>query len=370
MFKILFKQLLSICVLGLFVISCSQQQKEGQPEQNPEQSLLPYSTGKISTLNLYIEDVYRATPIRDSIRLYLEQPYLLVSSPTPSADLSERSFAAFANGYETSSSNLFVVNVSEESDLTVFARDLLGRGKIEEALAGKKMALVRAKDVYAKPQSLFFLLTSDYPNLEDRVEARKLQEYCQSVLDENLNVGNERIASSISSRRDVLLEKMINQKFGVDLYIPNEYEFVDSTDNYIWIIKETPEIYSNLVFYRSDISPQGLGNKVIDVREQLGRKITSTKENSRMVTNVTRPPKPIQKDIEINGKAVYETRGIWGMENDYLGGSFLNYTFANDAGEVIAIDGSVFTIDDEKERRLMRDIDGIFSTIQLSDTGQ
>lgn len=366
MFNASLKQLLGVCALSLIIYSCGQQSSEGRPDQESQDiSLLPYSSGKISALNLYIDDVFRPTPVRDSIRLYLEQPYLLVPSPAPSADLVEKSFASFQNGGETNANNLFVVNTKEDSDLNVFARELLGREQIEKALENKNMALIRVKDVYSKPQQLFFLLTKDYPNLQDRTQARVMEGYFQNVLDETINIDNERMVSSVSSRRDRQLEKMIRDKFGVDMFIPREYDFVDSTQNFVWLIKETPELYSNIVFYKSDSSTEALGEKVLEVREELGRNITSTKEGSRMTSNITRPPKPIQRDLEISGKTVYETRGLWEMVNDYLGGSFVNYTFVNNKGEIIAIDGSMYTSEDDKERRLMRDLDAILTTVKI-----
>ncbi|MBX2844907.1 MAG: DUF4837 family protein [Saprospiraceae bacterium] len=352
--------LLGCTILLLF--SCGQKSNDNASVTN--KGLKPYSTGKISELNVYVDDYYKTLPFRDSVLYFLDRPYLIVPIPSPTADIKERSIASFTDSNnETTANNLFVVNVEESSDILDLAELYLKRSYIDEALEGKEMALVRVKDVNSEPQQLFFLLAKNYPNVARKELSSQLKGYMQDVLNATLDVDNQRLLSSMSSRRNKQLENLVKEKFGVDMVIPREYTLVDTTENFAWIWKTTPQLYSSIVFYKSNESAENIADKVLPIRDNFGTKITTETENSRMSTLSDKKPYPIQRDLELNGKDVVETRGLWEMENDFLGGGFVNYAWENASGNITVADGFVYYSDDE-QRRQMRDIDAIFSSIK------
>ncbi len=354
-----------VILAALLFSGCKKSNKEQNTTPDPVE-VQSYSTGKISTLYLYLDDVYKNLPFRDSLHLYLDQPYLLVPRPQARFDISEKSFSAFnfANNMKNAN-NLFVVHTSEESDLLNFTRQLIGEEKIEEALSGKNMALLRVKDVYSQPQQLFFLLSKVYPNVNDVTIKDELKQHVSSIYDEATKIDNQRLVSTFARDRNRSLEKVVADKFGANIWLPDSYQLVDSTSNFIWIIRESIDLYSNIVLYKKPADETGnLAEKVIPLRDEWGVKITTDVDGSRMSTLTNRKPFPVQRELVIDSVDVYETRGLWQMKNDHLGGGFLNYTWRNGEGNIITMDGSVYYTDEDK-RRKMRDIDAIFSTLSF-----
>jgi len=60
------------------------------------------------------------------------------------------------------------------------------------------------------------------------------------------------------------------------------------------------------------------------------------------------------------GGYAVETRGLWEVENDFMGGPFINYTFIDKANnKVITLDGYVYNPNDVKKYYL-RELESIF----------
>lgn len=228
------------------------------------------------------------------------------------------------------------------------------------------MAMVRVKNVNAKPQQVFYLLTTAYPNTGSSAVIDQLKDYIQSVVEESLALDNKRLASSFAQRRSRSMEDRVTDEFGVSMWIPRDYKLMIEDENMLWLLRETPELYSSLLFYKSDkYDNKPLIDRVLPMRDDLGKYVEmQNRENSYMTTHTKSKPYPIQRDLEIDGKPVIETRGLWEMENAVFGGSFVNYTLENKRGETVAIDGFVYYSEDDI-RRQMRDIDALMATVQI-----
>ena len=60
------------------------------------------------------------------------------------------------------------------------------------------------------------------------------------------------------------------------------------------------------------------------------------------------------------GGYAVETRGLWEVENDFMGGPFINYTFVDKANnKVITLDGYVYNPNEDKKNYL-RQLEAIF----------
>lgn len=348
---------------ALMFFSCSEQKKH--PSAESDKSLLPYSIGKISNLYVYSDQSFQKSPLKDSVLYHLDQPYLLTPNLSSAIDVTNYDFQQFLNGDSRTANNLFLVNLKEESPIQEYVLKTLGQEQIQNILKNNEFAMVKVENVNASPQQIFFLLANGYPNLSKKENQRKIEDYAQRIIESATELDNQRISTSFSDKRNYDLEKIIWEKFGVQIWIPRTYEKVIEEENFLWIIYETNELYSNLVFYKTERNKDvKLGQQVIELRDEFGQKITADAEGSRMSTNVQFKPYPIQREITIDEKSVLETRGLWKMINDKMGGGFVNYTYEAGDNQVISIDGFVFYTE-EKKRRKMRDIDAILSTVKF-----
>lgn len=359
-------------VLLILFSSCKKDKKndvEAQAKKSVsgQKSLLPVSTGTISSVYLYADASLAESSFKDSLLFHLNQPYLLTPNLSPAVNVTNYSFETFVSGGTRTANNLMLINVNEESKLATYVKAQLGQTAVAEHLAGKQLALVRVKDVNATPQQIFYLLTNGFPNLASKSTQKQLDEIAKTIIEETTKLDNQRLVTSFSNSREYGIEKKVNQDFGLDIAIPDTYKVVLEEDDFLWIIHETNDLYSNIVFYKKENTNDLPEEKqVLAVRDEFGAKITTHRENSRMTTNVESKPLPIQRKVDANGTEMLETRGLWQMVNDRLGGGFVNYSFVNSNNEWVSVDGFVYYAGDKK-RRKMRDIDAIFSTIAVAE---
>jgi len=367
--KLSFSRLIPLLIVSFFFFSCTKEekQKEVQEQSEQEPNILPFSTGKVNTLALYLDPSNQDGQLKDSLLYYFEQPYLLTPVPSRVLDIEMGSFEPFADGSSKAANNLVVVNINESSELARFAKLQLGDEQIKEALKEKTFALVRVKDVNAQPQQLFYLLTTETPNFEDKKVVSQLEGYIQTVVEESLALDNQRLASAMSQNRNRSIEDKIEEEFNINLWIPRKYQVMIEDEDMLWLLYEpaSRELYSCILIYKSDkYDNKKLEDRALPLRNDLGKYVTTNRDSTSMITHTRSYPFPIQREIVIDDKKVIETRGLWEIENDYLGGGFVNYTLENKRGETISIDGFVYYSGDDI-RRQMRDIDAIMSTVQI-----
>ena len=138
------------------------------------------------------------------------------------------------------------------------------------------------------------------------------------------------------------VSKIVEQEFGVKMTIPGDYVVGVKKDNFIWLRKDNTQITSSIAIksfpYRDKTQFELEG--LIDMRDKLGFMVPSSSVGSFMRTNaVDLPVYTYQK--EIAGHYAVESRGIWEMTDDFLGGPFINYAIIVD-DKVLLIDGFVF----------------------------
>ncbi len=338
--------------------------KQSDNNTATSQEVLPFSVGKISSIYIYTDGFYSENPIKDSLFYYLNQPYLLTPNMSPAIDLVQYDFNQFAKGNSPTANNLVVANLEEDSAISKYIKQQINPESLENALADKDMALIRVRDVNAIPQQVFYLV-SNGPVAFTPLLKHQIQDYISTIIEQTTILDNTRLLTNFNKRRNLTIENQIQDKFGINIWVPREYNVIIEDDDFIWLLRETDDLYSNIVIYRpGESNSSDFENQVIQYRDEFGAYITTTRDSSRMTTQVSKKPIPIQREIEVNGQNMLETRGLWRMINDRLGGGFVNYTFTNKRGEVITVDGFVYYNDDDK-RRQMRDIDALLSTIEI-----
>lgn len=178
----------------------------------------------------------------------------------------------------------------------------------------------------------------------------------------------ERIQSRFQDRGNPALQEKIQEKYGVSLYLPEDFEVAKETDDFLWIRRErvkymgnTPHDITQGIFifkypYTSDSALTQA--KVLAVRDSvLKENVPGPKEGTYMATEYKYPPET--EVINLNDRYTLLTRGLWKTENYFMGGSFMALTTtSNDTSNVISISGFVFAPKFDK-REYTREIEAI-----------
>ncbi len=151
------------------------------------------------------------------------------------------------------------------------------------------------------------------------------------------------------------LGEIIKNVFGVDMNVPQGYELRAQSDNFLWASYEFP--MSSQGFFIYSYPYHGKGSLSVDelvrMRDNFAARIPGPSAGSYMTTVDKLPDaeakeylpfKPDYKAVKIGDRVWIEMRGLWEVENDFMGGPFVSYTTIDEQrGRVLTLDCYVYS---------------------------
>lgn len=327
----------------------------------------PHAFGKINSVNVIADSTLWVSGAKDSIAYFLESPYIILPQPEPIFDIRHlQPIDLLKNPTYTELRNYVVLaDLSDKySPTTEMVVKDLNDAKIQQ-VKEEGFGTAVALNKWALGQQLIYLigrnreelmtgLSTAYPGVIRRLDERE----------------NERVkVTAYFQGVDRKLGALISERSGATIDVPGGYQEVPvEAENFVWLRKDIRNGSINIMATRipyesqSQLSKEGLKA----IRDQIGKEfVSSTLDDTYMRVNDTALPL-FTESKEVNGAYVIEGRGIWEMENDFLGGPFISYLINNEgARELVLLDGFVLA-PGEKKREHMEEIEEVLKTAVVS----
>jgi len=223
-------------------------------------------------------------------------------------------------------------------------------------------------DYWSKPQRVIKITAPDTASFR-----RAFNEHSTAFLEAYNKLEIERTNEQFKMARSVKLANIVKNKFGFGMQLPGGFVIGAEDNNFLWLRQSMQKVKQDVelgIFIHEqpyiDTTIFSARN-ILSLRDSLtSRFIQGPSPGSFMV--VSRefiPPVFSWQDDFVTGFAV-ETRGLWMVKNDFMGGPFISYTFVDPKLErVITVDGYVYNPGDLK-RNFIRQMEAIFHTIDFN----
>lgn len=325
---------------------------------------IPTAFGNIGQVVVVADDDVWEGAVGDTLQFYYSSAYLILPQPEPIFDLVH--FTPEELAKEPTRRELrnyiFVGNMSdEESPTTRMIREDVGEAAIQEAReTGKRIPKV-GKDKWAKGQMTIYQFAFSEEELIEALKdnfdviVNRIQKSDQDRVDATVYIGGENGA----------LNTLVRNKMGVKLRVPKDYSLALDNEDIIWMRRETEESSSNILLKRLTYVDQAQLTKesIKAIRDTVGRYVSSELEDTYMRVNDTDLPMFFEVK-NLNKLYAVEARGIWEIENDYMGGPFVSYLVHNPKdNSLIFIDGFLHAPGKDK-RNMMMMIEYILQTVE------
>lgn len=181
------------------------------------------------------------------------------------------------------------------------------------------------KDPFAKPQAGVFITATSEENLVNLLEKNK---------DRILGIYQKYEIREAQRRINLSLMRMdsLPERFGVSLDIPSAYRFSSVSDDFYWIRKDLKSGSTNIIIYEVPISnidnDSTVISNIIKMRDSAGGGYLPVEDDGQFIT--TTDYAPYLFTTEIDGMFAYETKGVWEVKDQYMGGPFLNYAIKDE----------------------------------------
>ncbi len=135
------------------------------------------------------------------------------------------------------------------------------------------------------------------------------------------------------------LEQIIHEKFGVTMHVPKGYSLRNVTDDFLWASYEFPTASQGFFIYTYPYEgPKSLSLEALTAaRNKFAAKIPGPSDGSYMTTLAEYEPD--YRMMRIEGRLWAEMRGLWDVQNDFMGGPFVSFSTVDTATN------RVFTLD-------------------------
>jgi len=220
----------------------------------------------------------------------------------------------------------------------------------------KECRFVVRRDPWAHPQILFYVDAADA-----EAAYNLLQENMQTILSELEKIEIERVIDNTASFQNPALAEKVKSFLGAQMLFPNDYSLKKDGKDFLWISYETKYVQQGFFIYRTPATRAedelSLGSLVNLRNKALKANVPGSRDGSYMTTADYLTPG--YRIVEHDSIEVRELRGLWELENDYMGGPFVSHSFYSpDSTQVISIEAYVYAPKHDK-RIFMRQAESL-----------
>lgn len=161
-------------------------------------------------------------------------------------------------------------------------------------------------------------------------------------------------------------------KNGISIVLPKSYLQIQIQDNFWWYrsdIKEGKHYpMLNFMIYITPLNSEMdlTGQNIISTRDSIAKKyVGGSIDGSFMQTESRAIYAPEMTHTVINNSIAIETRGLWMVEGDFMGGPFLSYTiFDEENNRIITAEGFIYAAG-TKKRDFVFEMEAIIKSLKI-----
>lgn len=215
------------------------------------------------------------------------------------------------------------------------------------------------KDLWSSPQRVVKMTVPDEETFF--VEFDKNKEAIIGLFNEN---ERRRVNEAYGAIEDFKITGMLKEDYDLDILIPKSFMVATSTKDFVWLRREAELFSQGILIYTYPYTDTIAFNynHILQVRDSITKKyVPGPSDGSYMKIGMIEPP--VAKRIEFNNMFAVETRGLWELEGDFMGGPFVNYTLVDERNNrVVTVDGFVYNPSRDK-RDLVRQVESLLYTL-------
>lgn len=321
-----------------------------------DKTYLPNSVGRPDELLIIGSPHLLKNGLADTFEMLLMQPFPGLPQYEPQYKPLIKEAQQFGKVLKKYKTIVFVSALDQGGAMNTLIKELIGEQNIKTIQNASTGYYYEKENVWAKPQKVIFILAKDINALYQSLDQN--QEALFSHLRESESETYKKEVFALGRVAEV--EKYIKEKHSLNMLIPEGYHLSYKAEEFSWVRKETNDLSSSVFIYETTIDSEvDLAQQVLKIRNDLGAKYFQSEiEGSYTVVDSIIP---IQQTKQlINGQEVIKTSGLWKMQNDFMGGPFVNYTLVKD-NKVLMIDGFVYA-PKTKKKKLVKQLETIIKT--------
>ncbi len=326
------KKIISFLIISIIFFACSN---------NSSNPIKPNPTGKSGEILVVINDPLWDNFIGDTIYYSLSAPFLVLPQDEPFFEVVNIPQASFKNIFKTHR-NIIFIDIGPEN---------------------QEPKLTKTTDKWSNSQLIYhFYAPNDtaFINLwNNNVEDLK-----KEFFKKDLNRYQEAFGKNLNQEA----VKVLKEKYNISMKIPREFKLDVQKEHFCWISKETQLSSQGILIYDypyNDTNTFTL-DYIINKRDKITKKnVPGPNDGTYMQTEKQVPFET--EEFYLNDNYSFLIRGLWYIENYFLGGPFVSMSVLDKKrNRIVTVEAYVYAGKQEKKLYLWQ-TESIIKTLKILD---
>lgn len=210
-------------------------------------------------------------------------------------------------------------------------------------------------DVWSQPQCVIQIAAYDADSAVDMLKKKG-----STIVRAIEQAERDRVIRNTLLYEEKALADTVSRYFGGSLHFPVGYKFRKISPDFCWIANDKQYVYQDIFVYRYPAEadhPYSSANIIRHRNEILKANVPGMFDNTYMTTSSYFTP--MIEYLKYRGRDIVQTRGLWEVENDYMGGPFVSHSFYSpDGSEIIVAEAFVYAPRYDK-RQYLRQVESL-----------
>lgn len=306
--------------------------------KNSGKPLLPNVSGKAGEIIVIMDRANWESNLGSQTRDILTADYPFLPQKEPTFTLSNVAPSNFENLFKIHR-NILLYNIDPDA---------------------RKCGVVYRNDVWAAPQ-MVIQITAPSSDSASTILAENAERIVNSIE----QAERDRIITNAKRYPAEGVAPVVKEMTGGSPSFPMGYRVRKKTDDFIWISDDKQYTIQGVFVYKypAEEVENFTEQSIIAHRNQfLKENVPGMFDNTYMITNEVATPEV--KFIRFRGRQFSETRGLWEVYGDFMGGPFVSHSFySQDGKSIIVLDGFVYAPKYDK-RQYLRQVEAILYSFE------
>ncbi len=325
----------------VFIVSCNEGKKK-----NSDTRVLPESSGRLNNLSVVIDNELWEGRVGEAIRDVLASPVDGLPQDEPLFNMSQIPPSVFS-GFAAQNRTVLKIEMGKAPDVKT------------------------AKDVYARPQTVVVVSGENKDDIIAEIKDNS-KSIIKALKDTEITEQQRRIGLSLHKT------KAIEDKLGVSIKFPSAYRIGVEEDDFFWLRKDITTGTTNVMIFTVPFNEIKRGDSLVNQIIKIRDSITKIHIKGRLDGEVDKDGKKIESYMitekayapfitkaVVDQKPAIETRGIWDLKGDFMGGPFLSYAVEDKSNNRwVIVEGFAFAPSVEK-REYMFELEAILKSLKI-----
>lgn len=224
------------------------------------------------------------------------------------------------------------------------------------------------QDEFAQGQEVLHLFGETEAVLLQNIEANK------AILQKHfLDIEGKRLYKSLyAAKVEKGISSHIKDKLGCDLKVPFGFEIALEDDDFVWLRNFSPDVDKSIFISWKEYTSENMFSmdSLLALRTDLSKPYILYKPEdpeSFMLTE-TANFDVFRKEINFKNHYAVELRGLWRVNQYYMGGPFVSYAMVDESSNRLYYIEAFLYSPGKPQRDYMRELDTIIKTFNVSQT--